>query len=247
MQHLLTTIIVAIFATIIISCSCSKEDDESVTVIVAADTVGRENQQEKTKYKEALKDDGVVHTLGIKPLYGFFRSIFSDTNGTHLAAAESIGIEPIVNLRHCYRTAVPLIKVSSCDAYYIDSLRFSLPYLVPKAEKLLAEIGQRFSDSVFTHSGARYRIKVTSLLRTNYSVAKLRRRNRNSTDRSVHRYGTTFDISYSKFIREDSSRIVSEYDMKHVLAHILKDLKDRNRCYVKYEVKQCCFHITVRN
>lgn len=35
--------------------------------------------------------------------------------------------------------------------------------------------------------------------------------------------------------------------LKLVLAEVLRDLKQADRCYVKYEIKQACFHITSRN
>ena len=31
-----------------------------------------------------------------------------------------------------------------------------------------------------------------------------------------------------------------------VMAEVLRDLKNAGRCYVKYEIKQACFHITAR-
>ena len=34
--------------------------------------------------------------------------------------------------------------------------------------------------------------------------------------------------------------------LKMVLAEVLYDLRKAERCYVKYELKQGCFHITAR-
>lgn len=34
--------------------------------------------------------------------------------------------------------------------------------------------------------------------------------------------------------------------MKRALGEVLRDLRYEGRCFVKYEVKQGCFHITVR-
>jgi len=31
-----------------------------------------------------------------------------------------------------------------------------------------------------------------------------------------------------------------------VLSEVLNDMRQNKRCYVKYEVKQGCYHITVR-
>ena len=39
---------------------------------------------------------------------------------------------------------------------------------------------------------------------------------------------------------------VSSDTLKMVLSEVLRDLKKNGRCYVKYELKQGCFHITTR-
>lgn len=186
---------------------------------------------------------------GVKLRYRSVASVgreFNDSNYIHLGAAESIGVKPIASLRDAWRLRRPVVKVKSCDDYYVDKLTHSLPFLVPEAEALLRDIGRRFCDSLAARGGGDYRIKVTSLLRTPLTIAKLRRRNRNAIDSSVHQYGTTFDISYMKFIC-DSERVPrTQSDLKGLLTEILVELRDSGRCYVKYERKQACFHITAR-
>ena len=121
-----------------------------------------------------------------------------------------------------------------------------MPYLVPEAERLLHDIGRSFSDTIRARVGKSYKIKVTSLTRTDVTVRRLRRRNSNATQESAHRFGTTFDISYSKFICCDSSYVIHEGDLKNILAEVLHRLRREGRCYVKWERKQGCFHITTR-
>jgi len=58
-------------------------------------------------------------------------------------------------------------------------------------------------------------------------------------------FGTTFDIAYARFRQEDSDGTSVE-KLKSVLADVLHDLQRRKSCYVRYEFKQGCFHITVR-
>ena len=115
---------------------------------------------------------------------------------------------------------------------------------MPEAEQLLHDIGAAFIDSLESRGGGSYRIKVTSVLRTDESVARLRRVNRNATSTSAHIYGTTFDISYAKFICDSVTVPRTQEDMKNLLGEVMKDMRDRGRCYVKYERKQGCFHIT---
>ena len=44
----------------------------------------------------------------------------------------------------------------------------------------------------------------------------------------------------------DGYESVEKAILKNVLGEVLRDLRKQNKCYVKYEVKQRCFHITTR-
>ena len=81
---------------------------------------------------------------------------------------------------------------------------------------------------------------------THLAVSKLRRRNINATANSAHRYGTTFDISYIRFFSDTVTVERTQEDLKNLLGEILKSVRDENKCYVKFERKQGCFHITAR-
>ena len=174
------------------------------------------------------------------------KEIFNDSNALQLEAAEKNGFQPVTSLRDAYHINKPLIRIFSCDAYMLDDLSASVPYLVPKAAQLLKEIGYAFQDSVKKRGGKAYRIKVTSVTRTVYSVSKLMRRNRAATENSCHRYGTTFDISWVKFDCMDPSMVISLEDLKNILAEVVLDFRRQDRCYAIFERKSGCLHITVR-
>ena len=174
------------------------------------------------------------------------KEIFNDSNALQLEAAEQNGFKPVTSLRDAYRIDRPLIRIYSCDAYMVDELTMSMPYLVPKAAQLLKEIGYAFQDSVRKRGGKAYRIKVTSVTRTDYSVSKLRRRNRSATENSCHRYGTTMDISWVKFDCLDPSMVISLEDLKNILAEVVLDFRRQGRCYAIFERRSGCLHITVR-
>lgn len=176
---------------------------------------------------------------------GYLGQLFNDSNFMQLEAARRLGIEPITDLSSAYFTKRPLVKVSSNEYYQIDSLRHSIPYLVPEAASLLNEIGKNFIDSLYARGGDSYKIKVTSLLRTPVSVGRLRRVNVNATDSSTHQYATTFDISYTNFYCLDENRQINQGDLKNLLGEVLQDLRKKGRCFVKYERKTGCFHVTV--
>lgn len=179
-------------------------------------------------------------------MLGSLRKVFNDSNYIHLGVARKYGITPIMKLSDAWNLKVPVIRVVPTETYYIDKLTYSLPYLVPRAKKLLDDIAQTWKDSLTARGGGDYRLKVTSMLRTPATIKKLRRRNTAAVDSSAHQYGTTFDISFVKFVCDNPSTPRTAEDLKNLLAEVLYDLREEGRCYVKYEHKQGCFHITTR-
>ncbi|MDE7153882.1 MAG: hypothetical protein K2O00_05500 [Muribaculaceae bacterium] len=171
---------------------------------------------------------------------------FNDSNYVHLAAARQLGIDPIQDMSDVWNNCRPLVRIRSNRYYFVDELTHSLPFLVPEAAELLEDISRSWVDTLHARGGGDYRLKVTSVLRTPATVKKLRRRNRNAADTSAHCFGTTFDISYAKFICDSVTTPRTQEDMKNLLGEILYDMREQGRCFVKYERKQGCFHITTR-
>ena len=179
--------------------------------------------------------------------FGNLRPYFNDSNYVHWQEAERYGLQPLSDTRSHWQLNRPIVKVSTCADYFLDTLIYSRPYLVPEAAATLKEIGHRFRDTIAARGGGDYRIKVTSVLRTPQTVRRLRRRNRNAIDSSVHQLGTTFDISYASFVASSPAPARSVDDLKGILAEVLKAMREENKIWVKYEVGQPCFHITARN
>lgn len=187
--------------------------------------------------------DGPSVKLRTNPV-GRYDEVFNDSNYVHWAAAEKIGIEPLTDLRSHWQLRRPLVKIASCEDFYVEKLTFSRPYLVPEAAEMVHEIGHRFRDSLQARGGGDYRIRVTSVLRTAENVKRLRRRNRNAVDSSVHQLGTTIDISYNAFVADSREVLRSQADLKGLLAEVLYAMRSEGKCLVKYEKKQPCFHIS---
>jgi len=228
--------------------ACGSEADDNVPAPFSADLSRILAPAGPNPYDSCLDsapDDGCVR-IPIRSV-GPLRKVFNDSNHIQLQAASATGIKPITSDADIMRLRRPVQRIVSCKDYYVDHLTHSFPYLVPEAAKLLSDIGRGFCDSLQARGGGAYRIKVTSVLRTPATVRKLRRVNRNATGESTHTYGTTFDISYSKFVCDDASAPHRTFeDLKNLLAEVLYRLREQGRCYVKYEVKQSCFHVTVR-
>ncbi len=176
---------------------------------------------------------------------------FNDLNDTHLAAAQEIGINPLASRDGIPTASKKLYLVGGPmrynEPFVVDELTHSSPFLVKEAYDLLHDIGKNFQDSLKRKNLPAYSVIVSSVLRTDADVKSLSRRNVNASKRSVHCYGTTVDISYRRFEKhDDEGPDAREVDLKAVLAEVLRDLKNAGRCYVKYEIKQACFHITAR-
>lgn len=229
-----------IISSAMTGCGCSRSTDEDLPADDAEAVVMPDSTLESNNEEEAAV------RLYVRPLGGSLGAVFNDINNVHLPVAQELGISPINGLRDAWNVNRPLKRIESCDAYRVDKLTHSLPYLIPEAADLLQEIGTRFNDTLAARGGGNYQIKVTSVLRTEGAVKKLRRNNINATQQSAHRYGTTFDISYSKFVCDSVTVPRTQEDLKNLLGEILKDLREEGRCYVKYERKQGCFHITAR-
>lgn len=180
-----------------------------------------------------------------------YRRSFGDLNATQLKAARALGVAPVDSRQEAERMKNKLVMIGGSDLYAVDSLTHSIPYLVPRASALLDTIGANFLDSLAAKGLNPNRIVVTSVLRTEEDVKRLRRRNMNASKNSCHAYGTTFDISWKRFVKvedEDGRPLqdVGADTLKMVLAEVLRDVRQADKCYVKYELKQGCFHITVR-
>lgn len=172
-----------------------------------------------------------------------YQRTFNDMNDRHLKAARQWGIKPVTSDEELERQMGKLSEIESCRQYEVDKLTHSLPYLVPRAGELLETIGRNFRDSLDSKGLPSRKIIVTSVLRTSGTVKKLRKTNVNASANSAHVYGTTFDVAYARYKgakKEETDKL------KSVLAEVLQDLRKREKCYVRYEFKQGCFHITVR-
>ena len=173
---------------------------------------------------------------------------FNIPNATHLEAAQAVGIRPCANEEELRKQKARMRKIRTCHNYVVDDLEHSLPYLTTGAAEELNRIGEGFADILERNGCPHYRFIVTSVTRTDASVRNLQRSgNINATSNSAHRYGTTFDITYRRFDKNDrSADYMTEDNLKLALGQVLLNEQRAGRIYVKYEYKQACFHITSR-
>ena len=178
-----------------------------------------------------------------------YKDKFRDTQAKQVRAAKAIGLKsPPQNRQEAAKMRGQLSLIKSNDNYVVDSLTHSIPYLVPAAARELERIGEGFAEILQRNGLPHYRFYVTSVLRTKDDVKHLQKRgNVNATSQSCHCYGTTFDLAYFRFDKVSRTREYMHQDnLKLVLGQVLLNEQRAGRIYVKYEYKQACFHITVR-
>ena len=182
-----------------------------------------------------------------------YASLFNDQNGIQLKSAAQFGIkQPLKNRDAADDVKDGLVRIRSNSHYSIDKLTHSIPYLTDGAAELLDMIGKNFLDSLESKGLNPNKIIVTSVLRTQEDIKKLQKSgNPNAVKNSAHCYATTFDIAYAYYDKSwfKNFRFCESVEpeiLKKVLGEVLRDLRKQKKCYVKYEVKQRCFHITTR-
>ena len=180
-------------------------------------------------------------------------ALFNDRNEVQLKSAAKLGIkQPLKNRDVADEIKDSLVQIKNNSHYSIAKLTHSIPYLTNGAAELLDMIGKNFLDSLESKGLNPNKIIVTSVLRTEEDIKKLQRSgNPNAVSNSAHCYATTFDITYARFdkIEFKNFRLCESIEpelLKKVLGEVLRDLRNQNKCYVKYEVRQRCFHITTR-
>ena len=182
-----------------------------------------------------------------------YATLFNDQNGVQLKSAAQFGIkQPLKNRDEADDVKDGLVRIRSNSHYEIAKLTHSIPYLTNGAAELLDMIGKNFLDSLESKGLNPNKIIVTSVLRTQEDIKKLQKSgNPNSVSNSAHCYATTFDIAYAYYDKTWFKNFrfcesVEAETLQKILGEVLRDLRKEKKCYVKYEVKQRCFHITTR-
>ena len=174
----------------------------------------------------------------LNPRDKYFKNKFNDVQSRQLPTAKKLGIKPQES-REGIETHPKLVKVKKGKGYTVARLSHSSAKVLPQTKKLIEDIGQQFADSLAARKLYKERVVVTSLTRSKQDQQNLSKGNGNAAKQSAHFYGTTFDISYIRFHKNINEK-------RDILGNVLDNLRKEKRCWVKYEINQKCFHITVR-
>ena len=200
----------------------------------------------KQPQEEVLVEDSLVWYPGRTFDY---RIKFNDLQSKQHEVASRIGLpRPPQDREDAARMRKSLVEIRTNENYIVDSLTHSVPYLIPSAKRELDAIGAEWADILSRNGLPHYRFYVTSVLRTQEDIKYLQRSgNINSVTQSCHCYGTTFDLAYMRYDKVTRTHMyMHEDNLKLVLGQVLLNHQRAGKIYVKYEWKQSCFHITVR-
>lgn len=178
-----------------------------------------------------------------------YRIKFNDMQVKQHAVASAIGLSrPPKDRNDAASMRKQLVEIKTNGNYIVDSLTHSVPFLIPSAKRELDSIGVEWADILHRNNLPHYRFYVTSVLRTQEDIKYLQRSgNINSVTQSCHCYGTTFDLAYMRYDKVTRTHdYMHEDNLKLVLGQVLLNHQRAGKIYVKYEAKQSCFHVTVR-
>ena len=152
----------------------------------------------------------------------------------------------------------------STQYWVLREMTHSVPFVTPDTHAMLTELGRRFHERLDSLNLPRFRMKITSALRTNELQASLRRTNPNaSRTASAHEYGTTVDVSYERFAvpvptdsasspwlplrlqMQDSVAKERTVELRAALGRAILEMKREGALAVMMENNQTVYHMTI--
>jgi hypothetical protein len=125
-----------------------------------------------------------------------------DVNATQIATARRLGrrVTDEAEMERLRRGGRLVALEDSTEHWVVRRMEHASPYLTPDAAAMLVELGRRFHARLDSAGLPRYRMRITSALRTDADQAALRRVNANASQIvSAHEFGTTVDVSHERF------------------------------------------------
>jgi hypothetical protein len=189
-----------------------------------------------------------------------------DRNAEQIAVARRLGLQPTSGAAEVERLRAQgrLVPLGDSTPYWVlRDMEHSSPYVTPDTRAMLEDLGRRFHARLDALGLPRYRMKVTSALRTDESQAELRRINANASRIvSAHEFATTVDVSHERFAVpaepqtptpawEMEAEMLEEVGKDHSralqaeLGRAIQELRQEGGLMVMMEDAQPVYHMTV--
>lgn len=206
------------------------------------------------KHSESKKTKGIDYVAIDYLSNTEMRALKHYQNDKHLEEAHKSKLkQPLKDKKSFYENEAHICreanieKIKTNKLYAVSKLTYSLPYLNEESVDFLDLLGKRMKESFAEKGISYYRFVLTSVLRTEEDQRHLQKVNVNAALRETsHFFGTTFDISQTRFLVGTSDEIKYSYRLRNILARELIRLQEEGKCYVILENREKCFHITVR-
>ena len=125
-----------------------------------------------------------------------------DRNAEQVASAQRLGVRVSGEgeIERLVREGRLVALGDSTEYWILRDMDHSAPYVTPDTRAMLMDLGRRFHRRLDALGLPRYRLKVTSAIRTGASQEDLRRTNSYAARTvSAHQFGTTVDVSHERF------------------------------------------------
>jgi len=186
-----------------------------------------------------------------------------DVNAEQIATARRLGIRAGGQAQiDALARQGRLVALGDSTAWWVlRDMDHSVPYVTPDTRGMLMELGRRFHARLDRLGLPRYRMKVTSALRTDETQADLRKTNSYASRTvSAHEFGTTVDVSHERFAvpaeeggapLEIEEEMLEEVGKEHAkvlqaeLGRAIAEMRDEKALHVMMENMQPVYHMTV--
>ena len=139
-----------------------------------------------------------------------------------------------------------LVPLQPNKYFTVDTLFHSFAVVRPQVKTFLNQLGANLQHKLKNTPYDKVQFTVTSAFRTESTVRRLMRKNKNAIKNSAHLHGTTVDISYKTFFLNNKQLSDSEAKyIKETLSQILFKMREKKKCWVKFEYFQTCYHTVV--
>jgi hypothetical protein len=188
-----------------------------------------------------------------------------DRNATQIATARRLGtrVSGQAQVERLLASGALVELEDSTEYWILRRMENSMAYATPDLNGMLEELGRRFHARLDELGLPRYRMRVTSVLRTPEDQEVLRRTNPNASRIvSAHEFGTTVDVSHERFavpraplgitgLERLEVEMLEEVGMEHSrvlqaeLGRAIQELRGEGALHVMMEDAQPVYHMTV--
>ncbi|HSK17502.1 MAG TPA: DUF5715 family protein [Longimicrobiales bacterium] len=272
-------VLLAVLVLMTVACADESADTVEVTAGAGGDELrsGVEEVLDDAIARIAQLSDSIDDILQPVPLLtpGQEAALRRFGNDAQLARARSLGARPADSMElAALRQSGRLVALEdSTELWAVRELDHSAALVTPDAHALLTRIAERFQERITALGLPRYRLEVTSVLRTADSQSALRQTNPNAAaGTSTHEFGTTLDIAYSSFAAPrdpelgidtsgapwlaprlewfaaaslEAAAARKSRELQAILGAVLLDMQQAGDVMVTLERQQPVYHLTV--